>query len=84
MGIDIISVFNPPEDTEAFTRADKIRSMSDEKLAHLSVTSVVLGGGVNIWAMYRGTFSGINYDSREEAERGELEWLQSPAEESEI
>lgn len=58
--------------------------MTNEELAKLSVTSVVLGGGANIWTMYRGALSGIDYDSREDAERGELEWLQSPAEESEI
>lgn len=76
MEIDIISVFNPPEKSKVITRAEKIRNMSDGELAHLSVTSVVLGGGINIWTMFRGAFSGVDYDSREEAERGELEWLQ--------
>jgi len=73
MGIDIISVFNSPEESKVITRAEKIRSMSDGELAHLSVTSVVLGGCANIWTMFRGAFSDIDYDSREEAERGELE-----------
>lgn len=79
MGIDIISVFNPLEDVEVITNEDKIRSMTKEELAHLSVTPVVLSSGTNIWTMYRGAFSSIDYDSREEAECGELEWLQSPA-----
>lgn len=69
---------------ELILNGDKIKSMTNEELAKLSVTSVVLGGGANIWTMYRGAFSGIDYDSREEAERGELEWLQSPAEELEM
>lgn len=84
MGIDIISVFNPPKEQKVITRADKIRSMSDEELAHLSVTSVVLGGGANIWTMFRGALSGIDYDTREEAEHGELEWLQRSVEYVEV
>lgn len=78
MGIDIISVFNPPKEVEAVTNEDKIRSMTKEELAHLAVTPVLLDSYSNIWTMYRGAFSGIYYDSREEAEHGELEWLQKP------
>lgn len=33
MGLDIVSVFNPPKDENTQTNADKIRSMSDEELA---------------------------------------------------
>lgn len=84
MGIDIISVFNPSEELKVITNEDKIRSMTGEELARLSVTPVLLGSYSNIWTMYRGAFSDTDYDSREEAERGELEWLQSPAEESDI
>lgn len=84
MGIDIISVFNPLEESKVITRAEKIRSMADGELAHLAVTPVLLGSYGNMWTMYRGAFSGIDYDSREEAELGELEWLQSPAGETEL
>ena len=66
------------------TNEDKIKRMTREELVSLSVTPVLLGSYSNIWTMYRGAFSGIDYDSREEAERGELEWLQSPAEESKM
>lgn len=79
MGMDIISVFNPPK--KVITNEDKIHSMTKEELAHLSVTPVVLSSGTNIWTMYRGVFTGIDYDDLEEAEREELEWLQRPAEE---
>lgn len=79
MGINIVSVFNPPEESEVITNEDKIRSMTGEELARLSVTPVLLGSYSNIWTMYRGAFSGIDYNSREEAERGELEWLRQPA-----
>lgn len=84
MGIDIISVFNPPEESKVITNEDKIRSMTGEELARLSVTPVLLGSYSNIWTMYRGAFTGIDYDTKEEAEQGELEWLQRPAEESEM
>lgn len=81
MRIDIDSVYNPSEESRVVKNEDKIRGMPREELARLSVTPVLLGSYSNIWTMYRGAFSGIDYDSREEAERGELEWLQSPAEE---
>ena len=72
------------EKLKTTTNEDKIRNMTGEELARFSVTPVVLGSYSNIWTMYRGAFSGVDYDSREEAERGELEWLRSPAEESEM
>lgn len=66
------------------TNEDKVHSLTSKELASLSVTSVVLGGGANIWTMFRGAFTGIDYDSREEAERGELEWLKRPVEEESV
>lgn len=48
MGIDIVSVFNPPEESEVITNEDKIRSMTGEELARLSVTPVLLGSYSNI------------------------------------
>lgn len=72
------------EEAKVITNEDKIKRMTREELVSLSVTPVLLGSYSNIWTMYRGAFSGVDYDSREEAERGELEWLKSSAEEESV
>lgn len=60
-------------DFEAITNADKIRSMSDEELAGLTIT----------YNDYYGEYycsDGERYDSHEDAIKHEIEYLQSEAE----
>lgn len=61
------------------TNAERIRSMSDEELAKMAAIPFMFMSGYTPAIIYRGGFSGIDYDTREEAEDGELEWLRSAA-----
>ena len=67
MGIDILSVFNPPEDKKVVTRADRIRSITDEELAEEFVQSFFYVNGYRTNHVYLSKHCG-EFDTKKDAE----------------
>ena len=70
--IEIISDHKP-------TNADRIRGMSDEELARKNVVGFTYVCGYRSSHLWRSVHAG-EFDTKEEAIKAELEWLQKPAE----
>lgn len=70
--IEIISDYKP-------TNADRIRGMSDEELARENVVGFTYMCGYRPSHLWRSVHTG-EFDTKEEAIKAELEWLQKPAE----
>lgn len=61
------------------TNADRIRSLNDEELAQENVVGFTYMNGYRPSHLWRSVHAG-EFDTKEEAIKAELEWLQKPAE----
>ena len=59
------------------TNVNRIRAMSDEELAEMGVMPFMYMSGYHSNTFYRGAYSGMDYDTHDEAYAGELEWLRA-------
>lgn len=59
------------------TNADRIREMTNEELAEQFVCSYMSIVDGEAYPIYEAVHEGCQYEAREDAEKAELEWLES-------
>lgn len=59
------------------TNADRIRNMVNEELAREFVCSYMSAVGGEAYPIYEAVHDGCQYETRGDAEKAELEWLES-------
>lgn len=59
------------------TNADRIREMTNEELAEQFVCSYMSIVDGEAYPIYEAVHEGCQYETREDAEKAELEWLES-------